>query len=146
MKAATENMGPVVMGALATLKPFMPIIQMIVLKTSLQGEEGGYFAGMLVDLAARVANMPMTYQQDGLGLDAVAHLHYFSAGADWHITEKDIGAPGDHMEQRQAYGQADLGHGPECGYISIVELIRCRGVELDLYWTPKTLAEVRGAA
>jgi hypothetical protein len=45
--------------------------------------------------------------------------------------------------QLQAYGLADLyGDGGELGYISILDLIR-HNVELDLYWTPKTLNEVR---
>jgi hypothetical protein len=34
-----------------------------------------------------------------------------------------------------------MGH-PELGYISIEELV-ANGIELDLYWTPKTLAEVK---
>jgi len=57
---------------------------------------------------------------------------------DWYITEKDMGD-----EQIQAFGLADLGMGfPELGYISIEELVE-NGVELDLHWTPKTLAEVK---
>ena len=49
------------------------------------------------------------------------------------------------MEQAsiKAFGLADpFGDGGELGYISIMELRRA-GVELDLYWTPKTLAEIR---
>ena len=43
-------------------------------------------------------------------------------------------------EQRDAF---DLcGDGGELGYISIAELIQL-GAELDLHWTPRTLAEVR---
>lgn len=42
-----------------------------------------------------------------------------------------------------AYGNGHESHeGAELGYISIAEIVRS-GVELDLYWTPKTLAEVR---
>lgn len=44
--------------------------------------------------------------------------------------------------QLQAFGLADLGYGGELGYISIVELLEC-GAELDLHWTPQTLAEVK---
>ena len=39
-----------------------------------------------------VLTMPATYGQDGLGEAAVVHLHYFMAGMDWWVTEKDIGA------------------------------------------------------
>ena len=44
--------------------------------------------------------------------------------------------------QIQAFGLANLGYGAELGYICIKELIE-HGIELDLYWTPKTLGEVK---
>ena len=42
-----------------------------------------------------------------------------------------------------AFGIADLGMEPELGYISIPELLEV-GAELDLYHTPKTVAEILG--
>ncbi len=84
--------------------------------------------------------MPKTYEQDGKGDDAVVYLHYFRGDMDWYITEKDMEA-----EQHQAFGLADLGMGfPELGYINISELID-NNVELDLYWEPKTLREVKAS-
>ena len=90
---------------------------------------------------ARIDAMPKTYEQDGLGEQAVAHLHYFTAGGDWYVTERDVDI--DQTGQIQAFGLADpFQDGGELGYISIVELRRA-GAELDLHWTPKTLAEIR---
>ena len=43
----------------------------------------------------------------------------------------------------QALGLANLGYGGELGYISIQELIDA-GVELDVYWTPKTIGAIKG--
>lgn len=46
-------------------------------------------------------------------------------------------------EQLQAFGLADLfGDGGELGYISIEEL-KSVDAEFDLYWTPKTLREIK---
>lgn len=121
--------------------------QIHVLNCNMRGEEGEYFKQMLVDLKARIDKMPSTGQTDGQGSAAVAYLHYFAGGqANWYITEKDIGSadqsPGE--EQWQAFGLADLfGDGGELGYICIPEIINNRG-EIDLYWTPKTLARIRG--
>lgn len=105
-------------------------------------EEAAFFQQMITDLAARIRAMPKTYEQDGLGDAAVVHLHYFTGGADWFIYEKDMETK-DEPGQHQAFGLADLyGDGGELGYISIVELL-ANGAELDLYWTPKTLGEIR---
>lgn len=127
--------------ALFFLRGFIGTAQAEVLRLACYGEEGAHFRALLVDWAAKIQAMPATYGQDGLGLKAIAHLHYFSAGSDWYITEKDKGAATDSPEdyQNQAFGVASL-HGcePESGYISIRELIGL-GVEFDLHWTPKPL-------
>jgi hypothetical protein len=56
-----------------------------------------------------------------------------------------MGAPNDADPgaQHQAHGLACF-HEAEVGYISIVELLRSRA-ELDLHWTPCTLACVQEA-
>src|SRR3989442_851268 len=79
-----------------------------------------------------------THDKHSKGDAAIVYLHYFNGSMDWYITEKDMEAGGQH----QAFGLADFGDGGELGYISIVELIR-NHVELDLYWTPCTLAHIR---
>jgi hypothetical protein len=89
--------------------------------------------------------MPKSYETDGQGDKAIAHLHYFAGGSDFYITEKDKGDGRDEVpgQQHQAFGLSDVfGDGGELGYVSIAELIQHK-VELDLYWTPRTLAEIR---
>src|SRR6185437_1364050 len=110
----------------------------------LQGEEKQFFISKLAELAEMIAGMPVTYQQEGKGDEATVYLHYFAGGqASWYITEKDV-ETADEPGQHQAFGIADLGDGPEFGYISIVELMQC-GAEIDLYFTPCTLRELNAA-
>jgi len=123
------------------INKFMSKAQRAALAEAMEGEELEFFTNMLIDLERKLETMPKTYEQDGKGDEAVVHLHYFLGGMDWYITEKDMI---DDDAQHQAFGLADLGYGGELGYISIQELID-NGVELDLYWEPKTLAEVKAA-
>lgn len=130
--------------ALASLAQFIgPAQRRILAQNASRGEERDYFRSMICDLAAKVAAMPKTYETDGQGYRATAHLHYFAGGqANWYITEKDCDPDGEG--QIQAFGLADLfGDGGELGYISIAEIIEAGG-ELDLYWTPKTLGAITG--
>jgi hypothetical protein len=97
----------------------------------------------LTRLVATIAAMPKTYQQENLGEEAVIHLHYFTGGCDWWITERDIDDDGEG--QVQAFGYADLGdpQNSELGYISIKELCAERTMNVDLYWAPITLRELK---
>lgn len=127
---------------------FMPVLQRKVVLNQLGGEEAAGIAEVVNRVAQTIASMPATYATESQGEAAVVHLHYFLGGVSAWVTEKDKGRPeqGD-IEQRQAFGLITLGgdiDDAEYGYISIQELIES-GVELDLYWTPKTLAEVRAA-
>ena len=85
--------------------------------------------------------MPATYATESQGRAAVAYLHYFLGGADWWIVEKD--SDPDSAGQIQAFGIADLGTGPELGYISIPELLEA-GAEIDFYYAAQTVAEILG--
>ncbi|CAM3836088.1 DUF2958 domain-containing protein [Castellaniella denitrificans] len=106
----------------------------------LMGEEWQFFADKMKELAGVIAAMPKTYDQNGKGDEAVAHLHYFRGAGDWYITEKDMEGAGTE----QAFGLADLyGDGGELGYISIYELTEA-GVELDFHFNPKTIGQIRG--
>lgn len=106
------------------------------------GEEGAFFRQKIAEILHLIEIMPTTYQQDGLGDQALVYLHYFTSGADWYITEKDAETP-DAPGQHQAFGLSDLfGDGGELGYISLVEVLAA-GAELDLYWTLKTMDAVR---
>lgn len=120
----------------ATLRRYIGPAQMAAMLEGIQGEECDFFIGKLIEIAERIAAMPTTYATDGQGEDAIVHLHYFTGGCDWYITEKDC-----ENVQHQAFGLACI-HESELGYISIVELLRC-GAELDLHFTPRTLAAVR---
>ena len=130
--------------AVTALQGFIPAHQLDTLGTLCRGEEGDFFRGKLIEYAERVALMPKTYEQDGLGDQAIAHLHYFSGGCDWWITEKDMETE-DGPGQLQAFGYADLGYGGELGYISLVELCQHPRVELDLYFTPAALGTIKQA-
>jgi len=122
------------------LKEFMSKPQISAFVTGCNGEEAEYFQEKANELAKVFANMPVTYEQDGKGDEAIVYLHYFRGGMDWFITEKDM-----EDEQLQAFGYCDLGMGfPELGYVSIQELIE-NNVELDIHWTPKTLGKVKAA-
>ncbi len=128
-------------GHIATLRKFVNPSQIQVMVQCARGEEGEYFRSMIERLASLVTTMPKTYDQDGMGDAAVVHLHYFRGNMDWFITERDAETP-EEPGQHQAFGLADIGYGGELGYISIVELIR-NGVEIDLYWKPCTLGELK---
>jgi len=114
--------------------------QRSVVLSNCRGEEGEFFQAKLQELEQVFTTMPKTYETDGQGYQAVAYLHYFSSNSDWWITELDM-----EDEQLQAYGLACLNGdwmNAEMGYISLQELVE-HNVELDLYWTPKTIKEIK---
>ena len=124
-----------------TVRPFMNQGEFHALLTGARSEEKQFFFDKVAELAETITTMPKTYEQDGKGEAAIAYLHYFRGNQNWWITEKDVGTA-DEPGQHQAFGLADLGYGGELGYISIVELVKA-GVELDLYFKPQTLGEIR---
>ena len=128
--------------ALKVLKPYMSHGQWLTVQKLCRTstEEHEYFWAKVKEYATRIEEMPKTYGQDGLGEGACVYLHYFIGSGDWHITEKDSDPDGEG--QIQAFGLANLGYGAELGYINIVELVKA-GAELDLYWNPRTLAEIK---
>ena len=125
--------------ALERIRKFLPNSQYRILRTySQSGEESNFFRNKIVQMDKLIASMPKTYEQDGKGNEAIVYLHYFKGNGDWYITEKDM-----EDEQLQAFGYVKwYGYDGDFGYISIEEL-RGNDVELDLYWTPKTLKEVK---
>jgi hypothetical protein len=127
----------------AVLRHFIGRSQMACLRDALKGEEAEAFREILTRLAATVETMPKSYETDGQGNAAVAHLHYFTGSCDWYITERDMGCADDAKpgQQLQAFGLAKI-HEEELGYISIAEII-ANGAELDFYFTPKPLSEIR---
>ncbi len=132
--------------AINKLKGFISERQLDAVREGLRGEEKEFFVEKMIELARIVENMASTGQTNGQNDQAMVRLHYFAGGrASWYITEKDKGSADDSPEQfqSQAFGLADLfGDGGEMGYISIAEIIANNG-ELDFYWTPKTIADIR---
>ena len=131
--------------ALGTLRLFLNPNQRRCLADLCRSEERQYFVDKLCELADLVAAMPHTYGQEGKANQTVAYLHYFTAGMDCWITEKDVSAnDGTPAEQghHQAFGLACMGYEEEIGYISLVEWL-ANGAELDLHFKPQTLEELQ---
>lgn len=127
-----------VLQVLPTLKRFINPRQFSLTGDLCRGEERQFFKNLFVALAELINNSPKTYETDGQGDEAKAFLHYFIKDMDYFITEQDT-----EQEQHQAFGLVQIGtNKPELGYISIEEL-KANGAELDYYWTPKTLKEIK---
>ena len=109
------------------------------LRHTLKGEEGQAIHERLEAVAKVWADMPHTYQTDGQGKQAVAQIHLFHGSTDIWLTEKDIDTDGEG--QIQAFGLTKMFE-VELGYVNIPEAVAA-GMELDLFWTPKTLGEIR---
>lgn len=114
----------------------------------LRGEESEWMAEKVNSLWATIQSMPQSYQTDGQDPEkTLCHLHYFVGTVDAWITEKDMGERRKwtpEVEQHQAFGVTRIQPGSgELGYVSIPELLEC-GAEIDLYWTPCTLASLKG--
>jgi len=123
---------------------FMPTGERRTLLANLSGEEGAGIADIVLAVAKTIDTMPQTYQTAGQGADAIAHLHYCGGAVDAWITERDMGDESGDMSQLQAFGLITMTGNrsdAELGYISIAELIQ-HGIELDLYWQPKTIGEL----
>ncbi len=86
--------------------------------------------------------LPPLFAQADLGEEAIAHVKFFTPDANWtwYVTEYD--------PLQQIFFGLVFGLEEELGSFSLKELQEARGhlhlpVERDLYWEPKTLAEVR---
>ena len=85
--------------------------------------------------------LPPLYAQDGKGLDAIAHVKFFTPDAQWtwYATEYD---PQDRIFFGYVQGIED-----EFGYFSLDELQEVRGVlalpvERDFYFKPTPLRAI----
>ena len=107
--------------------------------------------------ASTPATTPALYAQDGKGLDAIVHAHYFVGPADWWVTEYS-------PAEDEAFGFVCTGHAPsaEFAYIAMAALeqyrlpLRILGlprsargpaavVEYETHWTPQPLREALAA-
>ena len=128
--------------AVTTIAPFIGTAQTWAIVNGCKGEEREFFKDKILEMAQVIAAMPKSYETDGQGKEAVAHLHYFTGSWDWYITEKDVDSDG--KGQIQAFGMVD-GYECEMGYINLKEVTRA-GAELDLHWTPCTLRQIKEKA
>lgn len=139
--------------AFSVVSPFLGSVQKTVMLSNCYGQESDYFINTFKSLGTLIEGMPATYGNQN-GLDSLVYLHYFIAGCDWYITEKDVV---DGVTQ--AYGYSILNGDlemAEFGYISIRELnsmVHYTGelggdlrvpvyVELDLHFEPETLRSI----
>lgn len=122
------------------LKRFISPQQLHVLRDLCKGEEVEHFITKLQEISLLIQTMPTTHETSALGDDAMVQLHYFSGSSDWWIVERDV-----EVEQLQAFGFICLGgdkQNAELGYIDLEEILNY-GVEIDLYWEPVTLREIK---
>ena len=92
-----------------------------------------------------INRLPPIGATEGQGEYAVAQAHWFSPSWDWWATEYD-------PETGDLFGFVH-GFEDEWGYFSLVELedamkerplgLAQGGIERDLYWKPKTIAEIK---
>lgn len=106
-----------------------------------KSEERLHFINTFRKLIKTFETMPKTFQ--ARGEDAIAYLHYFSPGMDFYIVEKDMGGGEGDTAQTQAFGYAGSNGELEGGYIDIEELKRTPTVELDFYFKPARISELR---
>jgi hypothetical protein len=93
--------------------------------------------------------LPPLYSQDGKGGKAVAYLKFFTpdSGFSWWITEgSPITDDNGNEVDFHFFGLVE-GQFRELGDVSLSELESVNGpmglpIERDLYWKPKTLAEI----
>ena len=91
-------------------------------------------------------SIPDIRSQDGLGMDAIVHAHYFNPGSDWFVLEYDgVDQFFGFVCLNQDWEMAEL------GYFSLKELENLNKVvnpllkiERDMYWSKKTLTEAIG--
>lgn len=127
---------------LKALQAFVPSNQIASLQNTWHTEEKNAaweIASRIIDIFHK---LPKTYDTENTHVDdKIVYLHYFYAGNDWYIVEKDIEA-----EQHQAFGYTILNGDydfAEWGYISIEELKNIEGVELDFYFEPIKFGELK---
>lgn len=106
------------------------------IREALKGDDWQFFADKINELVVLIGQTPRTYQNPGKGDETMCYLHYFKHSFDAYITEIDI-----IPDLNQCFGYADLGFGPELGYISLPELL-ANGVELDLHFEPRPWSQI----
>lgn len=122
---------------MTTLRRVIPIGQFQILQSLLCGEERDFFVEAMTEIEFQYNDLPIigSAGSDQPADKALAKIHLFGPSCDWWIVEKS-----SHPEE-PCFGIADLGY-RELGYIPLDEIIRLRGVEIDLHWKPKTVQQI----
>jgi len=119
------------------LTRFLAPFQIQCLHEIVAGEERQFAYDTVANINKTVNNMPITFETDGQGDAAIAHLHYFNGSMDCYITEKDM-----EKEQQQAFGLVSNQFGLELGYINIEDL-KSSKFEMDFHFEPVPLSKIR---
>ncbi len=124
--------------SIETILKYMPRSQAIYFIEGLEGEESSYFQEVANNISKVIENAPALYETDGKGEEVKPVLHYFWGNVDIYVTEID-------RENQEHFGYTSLGLGYfEAGYIDLSYIFESIPLlNLDFYFTPKTIAEYR---
>ena len=125
------------------LETFVGKQELTTLRENFSGEDGAYFIGVALELANRIHAMPTTSERaEADAAPPVAYLRYSNCNAEWYVVKR---SPALGEIQHEAYGFArPYGDGGETSMsnISIEKLLKL-GVDLDIYFTPQPLDDIR---
>lgn len=127
------------------LSDWMSSAQFNVLSRCKKGEEAAAFLEIERRLIDLINKCPVTYEQDGLGEQSIAYLHYFNEDSDYYVIEKDRSAEGDLPEQFQSQMFAlkrERTNPYRYGYVDLRTLLKM-GCELDFYFKPTKIIDIK---
>ena len=122
------------------LIPFLPKFQCFVIAENLEGEEREFFTQKVDEIQRIIDEMPVTYQQEGLGDQAIVYLHYFFGNCHWFITEKDIEGDGTI----HAFGMADLKSCVSASKEAFAKAVATYGYDVEAAFYIDGMKEVTG--
>jgi len=115
---------------------FIPKLELEVLKDNLESEEALFFEEKLkelVEIYEKIPNIKRSGKSDVA--DKTVYLHYFGGNYDAYILEIN-------RRTGEAFALVDWWE-CELGYVSIEEIINQNRIELDLYFEPQKLSEIK---
>ena len=128
------------MVALDRISPFLSASQRLDILNVMLSQASSSIDRTITLLQHRIATMHTTSQQEGLGADAIVHLHYTLNNNHWLIIERDELGHGN----LQAFGLTLFNRetlGGEVGYINIEEITNV-GARLCLEHIPARLPSI----
>ncbi len=131
-----ETLQDVFLDSLNTRKLMPKMQQMAVLEND-ESEEVQYFIDKVKEFERIFVDISTNRQETKTIKEAIVYAHYFYGDTHWFITEY-------LDESDEFFGYVVLNgdtQNSEAGYISIPEILKIKGIELDFYYTPKNLAK-----